>query len=223
MTQSAILSTERAQDPRISTVTRFIEALGGSVRLVAAFDDSDYTITFPKEPAMPRASATERSSAWRIRAWDDPRLAEQFIDLGIVAVSEDDIEQPVTAFGSDELLRNKIRERNPERPENAVGTFVTYWRNFSDTMKVGDTIVLAYRDRQRVLKAAIGTVAGDYEYHADEPDLRLRHRRAVRWDATLDRADLESDLRKTVDAPGTIGRFGAPDAGERLTALASKR
>ncbi|MGW0356114.1 hypothetical protein ACWDXV_18095 [Nocardia nova] len=86
-------------------------------------------------------------------------------------------------------------------------------------MTVGDIIVLAYRDRQRTLKAAIGTVVGEYEYHADEADLRLRHRRAVRWDATVDRSELDSDLRKTVDAPGTIGRFGAPDASVRLAAL----
>ncbi|MFD4403889.1 helix-turn-helix domain-containing protein [Nocardia sp. NPDC058499] len=218
MSQAAVLSAERARDPRLSTVTRFIEALGGRLQLVASFDDGDYPIAF-REPSVP---AAVHRPAWRIRAWDDPWLAERFLAEGIVAVSEDDLGQAVTDFASDQALRRIIQDHpdNRGRSENAIGTFVTYWRHFSHNMKVGDIIVLAYRERRGKLKAAIGTVTGEYEYRSQHDlDKRLRHRRTIRWHLTLDRSDLPEDLRRTVNAPGTIGRFGAADAGDRLSLL----
>lgn len=160
-------------------------------------------------------------SAWRIRAWDDTRLAERFLELGLVAVSEDDIGQDVTRFASEKALRRKILEENPGRSDQAIGTFVTYWRDFSRTMKTGDIIVLAYRDRRGTLRAAIGSVSGEYQYCADEPDLRLRHRRAVSWHITVNRNELDDDLRRAVNTPATINRFRATDAYSRLAAMAS--
>ncbi len=221
ISQSAILNTERAHDPRLSTVTRFVDALGGRLHLVASFDDGDYNLSFPLESSP--TTSTEQTPVWRIRAWDDPRLAERFRDEGVVAVSEDEIGQAVTGFDSDKALRQSLQEKFPKRSENAIGTFVTYWRYFSRDMTVGDTIVLAYRDRRGTLKAAVGAVAGEYEYLANEADERLRHRRAVHWQADLDRSELDDDLRRTVDAPGTISRFGAADAGTRLAALTTTR
>ncbi|MEU2120818.1 hypothetical protein [Nocardia niwae] len=221
MSQAAVLSAERARDPRLSTVSRFVEALGGRLQLVASFEDGDYPLAISEPPVVDGGGT--QFPAWRIRAWDDPRLAERFLAEGIVAVSEDDIGRAVTEFDSDQELRRKIQEEHPERSENAIGTFVTYWRHFSRNMRIGDTIVLAYRERRGALKAAIGTVTGDYEYVRDpELDERLRHRRAVRWNLVLNRSELPEDLRRTVDAPGTIGRFGAADAGARLAALTNK-
>ncbi|MFI5716088.1 helix-turn-helix domain-containing protein [Nocardia sp. NPDC051750] len=219
ISQSAIVSTERAHDPRLSTIERFVEALGGRLIVFAAFDETNYPLTFPRTPQTSATTASEQSPAWRIRAWDDPRLAERFLNDGIVAISEDDIGRAVTEFSTDKGLRRKIQQKHPGRSENALGTFVTYWRHFSRNMKVGETIVLAYRERGGALKAAIGTVTGEYEYLAHESDERLRHRRTVRWSLVIDRHQLDTDLRRTVDAPGTIGRFGATDAHIRLASL----
>ncbi|WP_324188456.1 helix-turn-helix domain-containing protein [Nocardia higoensis] len=225
MSQAAVLSAERAKDPRLSTVSRFVEALGGRLQLVASFDDADYPLTFP-QPSTATLPVTEgQRPAWRIRAWNETSLAKEFLKNGLVAMSEDEIGRPVTEIGSEQELRDALRAHpnGQDRPEKAFGAFVTYWNYFSQDMQVGDTIVLAYLDRAKVPRAAIGVITGEYEYRADDSDARLRHRRAVRWTSRdLARRALDDDLRRTVSAPGTICQFGAADAGTRLAALAAQ-
>ncbi len=160
-------------------------------------------------------SMTSATTAWRIRAWADPGLEKRFLREGFVAVRHDEFGCPVTSFGSDVELRARLEQHNPGRSRKAIGLFVSYWRNFSRSMRTGHTIVVSLTGR----RAAIGTIAGPYEYDPAEPDPHLRHRRAVEWHSITDRTHLDEDLRRAADAPGTLFRLRADDAGVRLRRL----
>lgn len=156
--------------------------------------------------------------SWRLRAWDDPAIEDAVLDRSLIAISADEIGD-VTREPSDDELRRRLREA-PQlagRSEQAIGLFVTYWRSFRSTMDIGDLVVVPLRKR----RVAVGEITGDYRYDRNDPEPRLRHVRAVKWQTTLPRDELDDDLRRVVNAPGTICAIGAPDASERLRRLTS--
>lgn len=217
ISDAALRKAERAPDPRVSSVARFVDALGGSLELTAVFGTDRYELVLAQPPTQPRPASPNTRLAWRIRAWGDRALEQAFLDNGVVAVSEDEIDGDVRHYSSDEDLRAKIHELQQFRRPNALGILVTYWRDFSTNMQIGDTIALPLSGG----RVAIGHVHGDYEYDRSRRE-RLRHHRVVQWLRVLDRNDLDDDLRKTVNSPGTICRFGAHDAATRLDELAQR-
>ena len=79
-------------------------------------------------------------------------------------------------------------------------------------MQPGDTVVVPLSSR----RAAIGVIESPYEYRGEERDAKMRHVRRVRWVKVVPRSELDEAIRKVVNAPGTICRVQAPDAGRRL-------
>lgn len=162
------------------------------------------------------ASHDRSQCAWRLRAWDDVAIEDAMLDRSIIAISADEVGD-VSTEPSDDELRSRLHAA-PQlagRSEQALGLFVTYWRQFRSTMQPGDVVVVPLRDR----RAAIGEITGDYRYLADEVEPRLRHIRRVQWLSTIPRAALDEDLRRVVNAPGTICTIGAPNAADRLRGL----
>ncbi|WP_336880193.1 hypothetical protein [Rhodococcus globerulus] len=212
---AGVLKAERASDLQISSVARFVEALGGNVTIVASVRRENYRLTFQGASKMNHSvstSGTTSLGAWRIRAWGDPGLEESFLSENIIAISEDDIATDVRTIPSDADLRIKIQALHVDRKAVAIGIFLTYWRDFSVNMQVGDWVALPLSGR----RVALGTIAGDYEYVAAHDEPKLRHRRSVRWLKVTERDNLPESLRKTVNAPGTICRFGAANASSQL-------
>jgi len=232
--QAAVLKTERSSDPRLSSIWRYVVALGAQLggpsrlEVVAVVDGEEYPLSVPKEndmtPIAPRSgprtamrtasmSPTQdrESRAWRVRAWDDPFLEQRFLDEHAVAMSNDELDD-LTDFPDEGSLRRRLQDAHPNRGPQAIGTFVRYWHNFRIDMTPDDMVVVPLSGR----RAAVGEVAGDYEYVGDEPEPRFRHRRSVRWLGVMERDDLDEDLRGVVNAPGTICRFRASNAADRL-------
>ncbi len=159
------------------------------------------------------ASQDGSERAWRLRAWDDPAIEDAMLDRSVIAISADEIGD-VSAEPSDEELRRRLREA-PQldgRSEQALGLFVTYWRSFRSAMQPGEIVIVPLRNG----RAAVGEICGDYQYLPDEAEPRLRHVRQVRWLATIPRDALDEDLRRVVNAPGTICTIGAPGAVDRF-------
>lgn len=154
-------------------------------------------------------------TVWRLRAWDDEDLQQAWLDEGVVCISEDLVgdmgDEPDRAE-----IKRRLRAAYPERGEQTLGIWTGYWSAFL-AMEPGD-LVLVPLVRGEV---AIGEVRGDYDYIANEPHPRLRHRRLVRWIVPpIPRASLPDDIRRTVNAPGTICRVRAKDADLDLERLA---
>jgi transcriptional regulator with XRE-family HTH domain len=230
--QEAVLKIERAEDPRLSSVRRYVTALGAQLtrsarlELVAIIAGQQYALALPKEERMnvrtavapvtaAVAAAPDNSSghgvAWRLRAWDDSLLEQRFLDDNLIAISDDRLGN-LTDWPDEATLERRLREAHPTRGRQAIGTFMRYWKDFRIGMQPGDLVVVPLSGR----RAAIGEITGDYEYAPTENERKLRHRRAVRWDVVVSRDDLDEDLRKVVNAPGTICRFRALDAAARL-------
>lgn len=231
LTQAAVLKTERAADPQVRTLQRYVEALGaaagarGRLRLQAVIGSDSYEIVLPagdlpvtatQERFNGAAGSSTARTTWRLRAWDDAFLEHEFLGQGIIAISDDEIgsleEWPTT----DSEVTERLRTAFPERSPQAIGTFLRYWRDFRVDMQPGDAVVVPMSGR----RAAIGTVTGPYSYEPGEPK-KLRHRRTVDWRGVIERDALDDDLRKVVNAPGTICRVRAPDAASRLEAISS--
>ena len=158
----------------------------------------------------------EEVTAWKLRAWDDPDLERAFLDRSLIAVSADEIGDMTNPASRRELVA-RLRAAFPDRTEQAIGTFVRYWQSFRDGMQRGDLVVVPLSKR----RLAIGRIIGDYAYQspAVEPEPRLRHTRAVQWLGVVDRDELDADLRRVVNSPGTIGRIHATAAAPRLRSV----
>jgi transcriptional regulator with XRE-family HTH domain len=229
--QQQVWKWERAPDLRLSTLANYVLGLGASlgrpsrVRVIAEIDSSQFEITAMSnrrgrgQPVPPN----DHRSAFRMRAWSDPKVEHAFLTQGVIAMGDDDkelhgkqIEHPSDQQIRDRLLRDHPDKRGPEGRQT-IGIWTAYWRAFFNDMKEGDIVVFAPKGSW----VAIGEVAGPYEYAEDEPNGKLRHRRRVRWLAThLARRTLDADLLRVVNAPGTICSINAPRAAERLRALA---
>jgi predicted Mrr-cat superfamily restriction endonuclease len=156
----------------------------------------------------------DEQAVWKLRAWDDQGVQDDFLAGGFVAVGSDDI--PVDDAPSDDVLRERLYGAHPDRSDAAIGTFVRYWRSFLTDMEPGDLVMLSLLDR----RVAVGRVLGSFRYVPDAPEPRTRCRRPVEWiSGPFDRSTLPADLRRVANAPGTIGRVRADDAARRLLAV----
>ena len=118
--QPGVLKAENAPDPQLSTVRRYIEGIGSaanvaaSLEIVAVIDGRRYPITMKGPNNMTitsltrTASATDATTVWRLRAWDEPALEERFLSEGVIAMSADEIGD-MTSWPSDDELGRRLR------------------------------------------------------------------------------------------------------------------
>lgn len=222
-TQPSVLKTERSSDPQLSSIRRYVEALGkqlgcdARVEINAVVGDDRVPLRFPplEEPerAVTVSSPADPRTCWRLRVWNDEELEERFLSERQIGISDDEIGE-LTDWPSSAELRARLR-RVPsfaEKTEQAIGLFVSYWTAFRVEMQPGDVVVVPLTRR----RAAIGVIEGQYRYRADEVNSKMRHVRDVRWVRVVDRSELDEAVRKVVNAPGTICRIQAPGAAQRL-------
>jgi len=190
---------------------------------VAEMRATDTTAMMASAPAgaRPRSAPARERQVWRIRAWDDADLQRSMLREGVIAIGGDEIGDLSDRPGSAEI-RARLRTA-PElagRSDAAISRFVAYWRAFLGEIRTGDYLLVPLTRR----RVAVGRIAGSYRYRAGHPNPRLQHARPVEWLLTLHRDGLDSDLRKRVDAPGTVARVRLPDAAARVgTLLATRR
>lgn len=230
--QPAVLKTESSQDPRLSTIQRYVRGLGNvtgqtaEVSVIAEIGGRAAVVDMPQssDADIEPAGAGERTmtddasrpralqTAWRLRAWDDPVLEAAWLEQGVISMSADEIGD-LTSWPGDGAVGDLLSAALPDRSPQAIGTFVTYWRYFRREMAVGDIVVTPMSGR----RAGTARITGEYRYLPDQADPRLRHTRTVEWLSSGPRSELDDDIRKVVNAPGTLCRIGAPDAAERLS------
>lgn len=221
--QPAAVRIEKSSDTRVSTLRRYVEALGRAIgrgarlEVAAVIGEDRYVISFPVRREL--ASVGRRrdeepidgQSAWRLRAWGDPDLEQQMLDRGIVAMTEDEFGD-LTDWPGDQEMRSQIESVFPTTGPQGGGLRLRYLKDFRFNMAPGDVVVVPLAGR----RVGVATVVTPYEYVGDEPEARLRHRHGVRWDWVGSRDRLPKDIVQTINAPGTICAIKAPDAHGRL-------
>ena len=225
--QQAVTKMESATDPRLSTIRRFVEAVGRATGQPAAVEVSallgkerlvlDIAPTGPSARAAKASASTSAATgpaAWRQRAWDDPAVEQVMLDESFLAVSADELGD-LTHRPSREQLWQLLRDAPAlaDRGDQAIGTFATYWDIFINRIRRDDLVIVSLTGN----RFAIGRVTGDYRYDDTRSEVRLRHQRPAHWLVRgASRKLLPDDIRKVVNAPGTICALNAPDAAARL-------
>ncbi len=237
--QPAVLKTERATDPRLSSIQRYVAAIANSthnlfeVRTVAVIGDEEFDLQFPIPESEEdlnmdtlthdtnslldrRGDAAASQTAYRLRAWKDSALEQRWLDESAVSMTDDELGDLTDIPDiSDDEIRSRLRAGLPDAPESGFGIRITYLRTFAEHITVGDLLAIPMEGR----RAAVARVTGGYEYHPDEPDPRMRHRRSVEWLWVGSRDAIPEDIRKVINAPGTICRIDRSEVVDRLTAL----
>jgi hypothetical protein len=214
-------------DPRLSSQHRYASALSVvsgravSVDVVVRVDGNGALSASGARPTPPvdAGKAVGGDRAVRLRAWGDALLEDQMVREGFVSIGGDEVGDMSEWPGRDTLART-LAAVLPDRDPQAIQLFCTYWDRFVRFLRVGDLVVVP-SSKARTL--AIGEITGGYEHHPVDSDPRTHHRRPVHWLATtVSRDDLPADIRRAVNAPGTIGAIRAPDSASRLRAFAPR-
>jgi hypothetical protein len=139
---------------------------------------------------------------WVIRGGDDNRLVDEFIDNDSIGVGYYRVRDG-TRISEDELTAI-LRNENLA----AAGQRLSRFRWFVWQMSPGDVVVMPDTPRGEVV---IGEIVGDYEYRADLPADRYRHRRAVKWLGRHPHSDLPAGREDVYRQRQTLQPLDAPD------------
>lgn len=163
----------------------------------------------------PATSPATSVRAFRVHAWQDPRLEEEMVANGFVSIGGAEMGN-LTGVDDAEVIRSRLTAAMPDRPRRAISLYVGYWRRFLWDAATGDLVVLPIRRR----KVAIGEFVGPYHY-VDNVEPRARHRRAVSWSNTnVDREAFGPDLLVTLTGQHTVQDFNAANAVSGLRSIA---
>ncbi len=125
---------------------------------------------------------TESSRVWIIRAGERSRLVDDFVTGDVTGVGYSSVPdgRSVTRDEVQDLLRD-------EGTTATIHRKVAMFDAFVNDVGVGDAILMPDTPRGDVV---VGTVTSGYEYHAELPHDRCRHRRTVEWRARVPLAEL---------------------------------
>jgi len=152
------------------------------------------------------SSAVARPT-WVLRAGEDNRHADAFVDGGYAAVAFPELGdgRPLDRY---QVTRTLERAEVPD-PPGAAARF----HMFVHTMAPGDAVVLLDANRKELV---FGVVDGDYVYEAAAPPSQFRHRRPVRWVGRHDRESLPAQWHGFHKQRPVIARYDASTLDEHI-------
>lgn len=241
VTQPAVLRMERAEDLRVSSLRRFVDALGRAVdqptslQLHVVVGARSYTIALP-------ISRNERHEDMQVKtrisslvahgtgrgdgsegSADHPRGRAPTV-WRLRAWDDPTVEdrfrsQSIIAIGGDEVADLTVwpavgelrKQLKSKFPERADRAIDTFVRYWEDFCRNMQTGDIVVVPLLGK-RAMVGTVEGPYKYDPGAELPTLRHTRSVRWLRVVPRTALSESVRKVVNAPGTICRISDPSA-----------
>lgn len=144
---------------------------------------------------------------WVLRAGEDNRHADAFVDGGYAAVAFPELGDG-RAVDRYQVTRALERAEVPD-PSAAAARF----HMFVHTMAPGDAVVLLDANRKELV---FGVVEGDYAYEATAPPSQFRHRRPVRWVGRHDRETLPAQWHGFHKQRPVIQRYDAATLDEHI-------
>ena len=139
---------------------------------------------------------------WVIRDGEDNRLVDEFVDNGVTGVGYPTVPDGRTVAHAE--VAALLRADNRTVPERRAAMFEDFVRGLA----LGDVVVMPDTPRGEVV---IGRVTGFYEYRADIPLDRYRHRRSVRWLGRHRIDDLPQAWRHLYKQRATLQEYAAPE------------
>ena len=137
-----------------------------------------------------------------VRAGDENRLVDEFIDSGVTGVGYFTVPD-----GADLTYTAVRRLLVAEATSDALDRHTSMFIEFVQEISIGHIILMPDTPRRDMV---IGDVTGPYEFHADLPPERCRHRRTVEWFGRVPLADLPTGADKLYRQRSTLTRASIP-------------
>ena len=148
---------------------------------------------------------------WLVRAGRQGEDDDANLENGLAIIGWQDVPDLTGTSDKDEV-RERVRQRFPEPPPNAV----TQLTSFAVSMQVNDIVALPLKTRPGLI--ALGRVTGPYSYK--DVDGIERHTRPVDWIRTdVPRSDFGQDLLYSLGSLLTICRIQRNEADRRIAAM----
>lgn len=84
-----------------------------------------------------------------------PVLEAVWFERGIISISADEVGD-LTSWPGDDALASRVASAHPDRSQQAIGLFVTYWRYFRLEMAPSDVVVVPLTGK----RAGIAMITG---------------------------------------------------------------
>jgi hypothetical protein len=147
-------------------------------------------------------SSPRRRAHWVVRAGDENRLVDEFIDSGVTGVGYFTIPD-----GSGLTYTAVRRLLVSEATSDALDLHTSMFIEFVNEISIGHIILMPDTPRRDMV---VGDVTGPYEFHPDVPPERYRHRRTVEWFGRVPLADLPAGADKLYRQRITLTRASIP-------------
>lgn len=150
---------------------------------------------------------------WMVRAASGGRLADEFVEKGVVAIGWKDLGD-LSQFPDKPALMAATKACWPGWPDGRVMNSASQLIRFRDELAIGDR-VLTYDSSSRVYH--VGTIRGAYR-HAKDAVPPYENIRDVSWEDRVDRDQLSVATRNSLGSTLTLFRVpeSAADEIERL-------
>jgi predicted Mrr-cat superfamily restriction endonuclease len=143
-----------------------------------------------------------RRAHWVVRAGEENRLVDEFIDLGVTGVGYFTVPD-----GTDLTYTAVRRLLVSEATSEALDLHTSMFIEFVKEISIGHIILMPDTPRRDMV---VGDVTGPYEFHPDLPPERCRHRRTVEWFGRVPLADLPAGADKLYRQRTTLTRASTP-------------
>jgi restriction system protein len=142
---------------------------------------------------------------WMVRSASGGRLADEFIEKGIVAIGWNDIGD-LGKYTDKAAIIAAVENAWPDWPEGRVMNSASQLLRFRDELAVGHR-VLTYDSSQRVYH--VGTIKGNY-CHSTDVLPPYENTRSVHWEGEVDRDKLSVSTKNSLGS--TLTLFRVPDS-----------
>ena len=147
-------------------------------------------------------ASPRRRAHWVVRAGEENRLVDEFIDSGVIGVGY------FTVPDGRDLTYSAVRRLLvAEATSEALDRHTSMFIEFVQEISIGHIILMPDSPRRDLV---VGAVTGPYEFHADLPPERCRHRRTVEWFGRVPLADLLPGADKLYRQRSTLIRASIP-------------
>jgi len=137
-----------------------------------------------------------------VRAASGGRMADDFLEKGIVAIGWEELGD-LSAINSKAEVLAKARDIRPGASEGRIQSAVSQQLRFRDEVGKGHRVVTYDSSRRQY---HVGRVIGPYEYDPSRLP-PCEHIRSVRWDGSVSRDDLSQPARNTLGSTLTLFRL----------------
>jgi restriction system protein len=139
---------------------------------------------------------------WMVRAASGGRMADDFLEKGVVAIGWEELGD-LSGINSKDALLAKGREIHPGSRDGRIQSAVSQQLRFRDEVGMGHRVVTYDSSRRQY---HVGSVIGPYEHDSGRLP-PCEHIRSVRWDGSVSRDDLSQPTRNSLGSTLTLFRL----------------